>query len=201
MNCKNHPNRQASKFCASCNIPICDDCAEEVNPGQFFCFNCAMLQTVSSVGSSLVDKKKKAREKKLVKKKEWGPFNYFVLVSSVLIVVMWGVILFGGRKAPGTAIDYGKQDRVFLFMVDNAIIRYHHYEGGHYPDNLVSLAPKYLPMANKDLHYLNNLSYVKDASVGGYSLSLAHPKPGTLSITISPRGIKYQQIVKKGGTQ
>ncbi len=194
MKCKIHPTRDADKFCASCNIPICDDCAEEVTSGQFFCFNCAMLQAVSGAGSSLVDKKSKASEKKYEKKKiSWGPFQYFVLVSCVLISVMWAVILFGGEKAPGQKIDYAKQGRVLLFMVDSAVRRYHHYENNTYPDELSVLAPRYLSMAKEDLHHLKNLSYKKDP-VSGYSLSLANPKPGIPSIILSPKGIKYETI-------
>lgn len=194
MKCRNHPTRNADKFCTSCNIPICDDCSEEVDSGQFFCFNCAMLQTVSVVGSSLVDKKSKANEKKFEKKKiSWGPFQYFILVSCVLISVMWVVILFGGEKAPGQKIDYAKQGRVLLFMADSAIRRYYHYENKTYPDELSVLAPRYLPMAEEDLHYLKSLSYKKDAA-SGYSLSLANPKPGIPSIILSPKGIKYESV-------
>ena len=197
MKCKNHPNRNAEKFCSSCNIAICDECAEEVNSGQFFCFNCAMLQTVSSVGGSLVDKKKKAQEKKREKNKTtWGPFQYFVVVSCVLISVMWVVIFFGGKEAPsGQKIDYAKQGRVLLFMVDSAIRRYHHYEGKGYPDELTALAPRYLSMSKEDLHHLKSLSYRKDASTG-YSLSLINPKPGSLSIILSSKGIKYETVTR-----
>lgn len=187
MKCKNHPTRNAENFCASCNIPICDDCAEEVDSGQFFCFNCAMLQTISVVGTSLVDKKTKAQEKRFEKKKKsWGPFHYFVVVSCVFISVMWTVILFGGEKAPGQRIDYAKQGRVFLFMVDSSIKRYYHYENKTYPDELPVLAPRYLPMAKDDLYHLKRLNYKKNAAIG-YSLSWANPKPG--SLMISPKGI------------
>lgn len=198
MKCKNHPARDAEKFCASCSIPICDDCAEEVSSGQFLCFNCAMLQTVSSASGSLADKKTRAQEKKYEKKKKsWGPFQYFVIVSCVLISVMWVVILFGGVKAPkGQKIDYAKQGRVFLFMVDSAIRRYHHYENKGYPDELSVLSPKYLPIAKEDLHYLDSLSYKKDPS-NGYSLSLAHPKAASGNIILSPKGIKYEAATRE----
>lgn len=196
MKCKNHPTRNAEKFCASCNIPICDDCAEEINPGQFYCFNCAMLQTVSSVGGSLADKRVRSQEKKYDRKKmAWGPFQYFVVVSCVLIGVMGTVILFGGQKVEGKKIDYAKQGRVLLFMVDSAIRRYSHYEEKGYPDELSELAPRFLPMAKEDLHYLNGLSYKKDKATG-YSLSLADPKPGSLSIILTPQGIKYETGTK-----
>ncbi|MBN2420184.1 MAG: hypothetical protein JXL81_12420 [Deltaproteobacteria bacterium] len=196
MKCKNHPSRNADKFCASCNIPICDDCAEEVSPGKFYCFNCAMLQAVSGAGSSLVDKKSRAEQKRIEKKKIiWGPFQYFVIVSCVLISVMWVVILFGGEKAPGQKIDYAKQGRVLLFMVDSAIRRYHHYENRSYPDDLSVLVPRYLPMRKDDLHFLKRLSYKKDAA-SGYTLSLATPEPGSMSIILSPKGIKYEAVVK-----
>lgn len=199
MRCKNHPTRNAEKICASCSIPICDDCAEEISSGQFFCFNCAMLQTVSNVGGSLVDRRKRSQEKKYEKKKiSWGPFQYFVVVACVLIGVMWIVILFGGEKAPGNRIDYAKQGRVLLFMVDSAIRRYNHYEGKGYPDELTELAPRYLSMAKEDLHYLNSLRYRKDPAAG-YSLSLANPKPGTLSIILSPQGIRYETGTGGGG--
>ncbi len=191
MKCKNHPSRNADKFCTSCSIPICDDCAEEVNPGEYFCFNCAMLQTVSSVGSSLsnrADKRTVVREKKRDRKKiVWGPFHYFVVVSCVLISVMWVVILFGGEKAPGRKADY-TNERVLIFKVDSSIRRYYHYEDKTYPDKLDDLIPKYLRMAREDRHHLGRLVYVKDSS-GRYSLSPANPKPG--SISTSSDGIKF----------
>jgi hypothetical protein len=191
MKCKNHPTRNAEKFCASCNIPICDDCAEEVKPGQHLCFNCAMLQTVSVVGGSLVDKKNKAQERQYEKKRtNWGPFHYFVLLSCVFISVMWVVILFGGEKAPGQKMDYSKKGRVLLFMVDSSIRRYYHYENKAYPDDLFVLAPKYLRIAKEDLHYLNGLSYTKDPATG-YTLSLAESTPGSMNIILSPQGINY----------
>ena len=192
MKCKNHPTRSADKICTSCNIPICDDCAEEVSSGQFFCFNCAILQTVSGVGSSLLDKKSKANNRRYEKKKiSWGPFHYFVTVSCVLIGVMWFVIMFGGESAPGKRIDYSKQGRVLLFMVDSAIRRYHQYENQNYPDELSELIPRYLPMTKEDLRHLNSLSYKKDPA-GGYSLFLVNTRPGSPGIILSPKGIKYE---------
>ena len=116
MKCKHHPNRDAEQFCNSCGIPLCGDCAEESKPGEYYCFQCAMLHSVSEVGTTISDKRQESIKKKLEKKKkkEWGPFHYFVIVSSVLIVVMWGVILFGGKKGPGQRLDFEKQERVFL---------------------------------------------------------------------------------------
>jgi hypothetical protein len=153
-----------------------------------------MLQTVSVVGTSLTSKREKATEKKLKKKKEWGPFNYFVVVSSVLIAVMWGVIIFGGQKAPGSSIDFGGNSRVFLFMVDSSIKRYIHYEGEKYPEKIEDIIPKYLSLGDEDLVHLKMLSYKRDP-VEGYLLSFANPKPGEMNITISPNGITYETAV------
>jgi hypothetical protein len=192
MKCKNHPNRNADHFCASCGIPICDDCAEETGSGQFYCFQCAMLQSVSQVGNSLVDKRKKTTEKKFERKKrEWGPFQYFIILSAVLILVMWGVIIFGGKSGPGKKIDFAKQERVFLFMVDNSIKRYSFYEGNKYPESLTDLVPKYLPLKKEDVPELDMLSYSYDLETG-YRLSLANPKPGRMKIIITPEGIEYE---------
>ena len=198
MKCKNHPDREAAQICSSCNIPICDSCAEEVSPGQFFCFNCAMLQTVSTVGSSIASKRAKGAEGRSKKKKQLGPFHYFVIASCVLISVMWAIIIFGGEKSPGKKIDYAKQERVFLFMVDSALKRYYNYEKNTYPQYLSDLIPKYLSMAKEDTHFLGMLSYEKDNNTG-YHLSLANPKPGSLGIILSPQGIKYKGAAPKEG--
>ncbi|MBW1936931.1 MAG: hypothetical protein JRI84_15540 [Deltaproteobacteria bacterium] len=64
MQCKNHPDRQAEHFCARCGIPLCNDCAEEVRPGEYYCFQCAMLSSVSEVGSSIKSKREKSAERK-----------------------------------------------------------------------------------------------------------------------------------------
>ena len=199
MKCKNHPDREATHFCASCGIPICDSCAEEPNPDQFLCFQCAMLQTVSIVGTSIVDKRDKVSEKKLEKKKKpWGPFQYFVVVCSVLIAVMWGVIIFGGpEKSPGKKIDFERQGRVFLFMVNSSIKRYYFYEGDKYPEKLTELVPKYLPISEEHLPELNRLNY-KSESGSDDSLSLANPKPGQMNIIITSEGIEYESIPNEG---
>jgi hypothetical protein len=174
----------------SCGIPLCDDCAEESRPGEYYCFGCAMLHSVSEAGDSLIRKREEANEKRR-KKKKWGPFQFFVLVSSVLILVMWGVILFGGRRPPGGGGDFVKNERTFLFTVDSAIKRYAHYEGNRYPEDLSQLIPKYLPLGEDQSHHLTRLSY-KRVPKQGYLLSLANPKPGEVAITISPKGIKYE---------
>jgi hypothetical protein len=198
MKCKNHPNREAGQFCASCGIPICDDCAEEVKPGQFFCFQCAMLQSVSQVGTSLVNKRERAQEKKLEKKKrEWGPFQYFMIISSVLIVVMWGVILFGGKKPIGKQMDISKNERVFLFMVDSYIKRYANHHNDRYPDSLKDMVPKYLPLRGDNINNLGRLSYTKDTKLG-YQLSLANTKPNQMKIVISAKGITYEPPSEEG---
>lgn len=197
MKCKNHPKKEAVQFCTSCGIPICEECIEEPTPGQYFCFQCAMLQTVSVVGNSLVDRREKSGEKKFVRKKPWGPFHYFVILSSVLIAVMWGVIIFGGQKAPGQKIDFANQERVFLFMVDSSIKRYAHYEGNKYPDKLTDLVPKYLRLGKEDITQLDRFNYIKDPKTG-YQLSLAKPKAGEMNIIISPKGIKYGAKIGEG---
>jgi B-box zinc finger len=190
MQCKNHPSRRAEHFCAGCGIALCGDCSEEVKPGQFFCFQCAMHTSVSAVGTTIKDKREKSAEKKEEAKKKWTPFRYFVVVAGVLILVMWGVILFGGQQAPAGTLDFANQPRVLLFMIDSSIKRYAHYEGNQYPAKLSDLIPKYLRLQEQDLPQLQNLSYERDQALG-YRLSLAKPKPGE-NIVITAKGIKYE---------
>ena len=191
MRCKYHPDRRAEHFCASCGIPLCHDCAEETGPGTYHCFQCAMLESVSEVGSNILDKREKASEKKLSERKKWGPFQYFVLISSILMLVMLGVILFGRQEPPAGGIQFENQPRVLLFMVDTSIKRYAHYEGHQYPDGLKDLIPKYLSFSQKQLYLLDLLFYRKDPQKG-YLLSLSKPVPGDMKITISSKGIAYE---------
>ncbi|MBP1741146.1 MAG: hypothetical protein H6Q48_3439 [Deltaproteobacteria bacterium] len=192
MQCKTHPNRRAEHFCAGCGIPLCSDCSEEVKPGQFYCFQCAMLTSVSAVGTTIKDKRVKAADKKEKEegKKKWTPFRYFVVVAGVFILVMWGVILFGGQQAPAGTADFASQPRVLLFMIDSSIKRYAHYEGNQYPAKLSDLIPKYLRLQEKDLPQLQNLSYERDQALG-YRLSFAKPKPGE-KIVITAKGVRYE---------
>jgi hypothetical protein len=190
MQCKTHPNRGAEHFCAGCGIPLCNDCSEEVKPGQFYCFQCAMRTSVSAVGTSIQDKRVKAAEKKEEGKKKWAPFHYFVVVAGVLILVMWGVILFGGQQVPGGSADYEGQPRLMLFMVDSAIKRYAHYQANQYPANLTDLIPTYLRVSDKDLPHLKGLVYERNPALG-YRLSFAKPRPGE-NIVITAKGIKYE---------
>jgi hypothetical protein len=110
-----------------------------------------------------------------------------------MILVMWGVILFGGEKAPAGAADLGSQPRVLLFMVDGALKRFAHYEGKPYPPQLTDLIPKYLPLRKDDIALLDKVSYTRDPSLG-YRLSLAKPKPGDMNIIISPKGVRYEPL-------
>jgi hypothetical protein len=193
MQCKYHPDRRAEHFCSSCRVPLCEECAEETRPGEYYCFQCAMLVSVSAAGTTIKGKREKVAEHKAKAKKKRTPFHYFVMVCSVMILVMWGVILFGGQKAPAGAADLGSQPRVFLFLVDGALKRYAHYQGNQYPSQLADLVPQYLPLKKDDLSLLDRLNYVKDPSVG-YRLSLAKPKPGDMNIIISPKGVRYDTV-------
>ena len=193
MQCKNHPDRRAEHFCSSCRIPLCADCAEETKQGEYYCFKCAMLVSVTAVGTSIKGKREKAAEHKAKEKKKRTPFHYFVAVSSVMILVMWGVILFGGQKAPAGAADLSSQPRVLLFMVDGALKRFAHYEGNQYPSQLTDLIPKYLSLRKEDTPLLDVLSYTRDPSLG-YRLSLAKPKAGDMNIIISPKGVRYETL-------
>ncbi len=195
MQCKYHPDRKATHICSSCNAPLCEDCAEEINPGVYSCFQCAMLHSVSAVGNGLTEKQAKAVEKKAKKKKKWGPFQYFLTVSSTLILVMWAVIIFGGQKAPeksGIVMEKGKANRVLLFLIDGALKRYAHYEGNRYPDTLTDLVPKYLQIKKENIPLLKRLSYIKNPKIG-YELSLASAGTGEMDIILTPKGVKYTQ--------
>ncbi len=194
MQCKHHQDRQAEHFCVGCNAPLCSECVEEVRPGVYACFQCAMLQSVSQVGSKIVDKKERVEEKKAEKNKAWGPYRYFLIVSSVMILAMWGVILFGGKPAPeltASTFDKAKAGRVLLFLVNGSINRYAHYEGNRYPKNLKDLVPKYLQLKNHQLPFLDNLKYVRDPDPSvAYRLSLAHVKAGEMRITLTAGGVR-----------
>jgi len=195
MQCKNHPDRKAQYFCSGCKVPLCAECAEETRPGEFYCFKCAMLVSVSAVGTSIKGKREKIAEQKekTKEKKKRTPFHYFVMVSSVMILVMWGVILFGGQKAPAGAADLGNQPRVLLFLVDGSLKRFAHYEGDRFPSQLTDLIPKYLSLKKEEIPLLDMLRYSRDESLG-YRLSLAKPKPGDMNIIISPKGVRYETL-------
>lgn len=190
MQCKHHPTRPAEFFCATCNAPLCNECVEEVRPGEYFCYECAMLHSVSEVGTSMREKREEEEEKKLRRRRKWGLFHYFVTVCSALILVMWGVIIFGGQKAPPRSIDHATKGRVLLFMVDGAIRRFALYEGNRYPEQLTDLIPEYLPLRESEIVHLKRLSYQSDVWVG-YRLSLVNPTPGEMNIVLSPKGIEY----------
>jgi hypothetical protein len=64
MQCKHHPDKAAEVFCTSCNAPLCRECAEESRPGQYYCFECAMLHSISQVGTSIKDRRERGAEKK-----------------------------------------------------------------------------------------------------------------------------------------
>jgi hypothetical protein len=157
-----------------------------------------MVQSVSEVGTTLKDKREKSAKKKEKEQKKWGPFQYFLVVSGLLIVSMWGYIIFGGQDIPASRVDFKNRPRILLFMVDGAIKRFANYEGNEYPEKLTDLFPKYLNMAKVDLGHLNTLSYSRDPKVG-YRLSFINPKEGQMGISITPQGIQYGSSSGEGG--
>ena len=190
---------RATQLCAGCGIPLCDDCAEEAKPGQYYCFKCAMMASVSEVGTTIQDKREKVAEEKRKVKKKLTAFHYFIIACGVLILAMWAFILFGGQEPPDmrSKVDFGQNTRVLLFMVDGAIKNYAHSEGNRYPERLLDLIPKYLLFGADQLHHLGTLSYEKDPVIG-YRLSLAKPKEGEMDIIISSKGIQYRLPSGKG---
>ena len=190
MQCKYHSARVAEVFCASCNGPLCEECAEQTSTGEFYCYECAMFHYVSQAGTSIPDKREKGEDRKVKRKIKWGPFRYFVVLSCVLILVMWGVIMFGGKKPPARTTEFAKKGRVLLFMVDGAIKRYALYAGNRYPDNLTDLIPGYLSLREEEASHLEKLSYKLDPKAG-YRLSLARVKPGEMNIVLTGAGVEY----------
>ena len=197
MNCKYHPDRTAAAFCTSCNAPLCSECVEKSASGEPYCYERAMLHSLSAVGTTLKDRKDKGEERKERAKKRWGPFGYFVIVSTVLIAVMWGVILFGKKPAPPAAAELSTNDRVLLFMVDGAIKRYALYKGNTYPVALTELLPDYLSLREGEAAYLERLTYQPDPRVG-YRLSLIKPGPGEMNLILTPKGIEYTAPATEG---
>lgn len=146
-----------------------------------------MIQSVSQAGTTMGERRELAAVKRS-RRKRWGPFHYFLVVSTVLILVMSGVIIFGGQAPPQQMAGFAKKGRVFLFMVHGALKRYAHYEGNAYPEDLSGLVPKYLPMKPSELSLLQRLQYQKDPEAG-YRLSLAETPQGELNITLTPSGV------------
>jgi hypothetical protein len=157
-----------------------------------------MVQSVSQVGTSLKDKREKSAKKKEKEKKKWGPFQYFLTVSGVLILSMWGFIIFGGQEVPTSRVDFKNQPRILMFMVDGAIKRFADDERQKYPEKLTDLIPKYLNMTKVDLAHLKTLLYVRNKEAG-YRLSLKTTKPGQMNVIITPQGIQYEPSSREGG--
>ena len=197
MNCKYHPDRKAEVFCTSCNAPLCNECAEQSSSGDYYCYECAMLHSLTEVGTSIKDRKDKGEERKEKAKKRWGPFGYFVIVSTVLIAVMWGVILFGKKPAPPASSEVATNDRVLLFMVDGAIKRYALYKNNTYPTELTELLPEYLSIREGEAVSLQRLTYRPDPTVG-YRLSLTRPGSGEMNLILTPKGIEYTAPATEG---
>ena len=193
MQCKNHPDKLATFFCVGCEMPLCDDCAEESEPGRYYCFKCAMMTSVSAVGATIRDKKERVADGRGKEKKKLTAFHYFIILTSTLILAMWGFILFGGQEFPESedSIDLAGNTRVLLFMVDGGIKNYAHANGNIYPQRLINLVPDYLSIGSDQLRHLALLSYEKDPKTG-YRLFLTNPEPGEMHIIISADGIQYQ---------
>jgi hypothetical protein len=122
------------------------------------------------------------------RKKEWGMFHLYLLISAALIIAVWGVIIRGGEPPPVRTAHVVERPTVLLFFVDTAIRRYAHHEERGYPEQLSDLHPKYVPLRKEELSCLEVLSYSTDPS-GGYRLALLDRSAGGVIIMLSPDGI------------
>jgi hypothetical protein len=156
-----------------------------------------MLHSISAVGTTLKDRRDKGEQRREKAKKRWGPFQYFVIISTVLIAVMWGVIIFGKKPAPASSRELASNDRVLLFMVNGAIKRYALYKDNTYPTELTELLPDYLSLREGEAAYLERLSYEPDPKVG-YRLWLVEPGPGEMNLILTAQGIEYTSPEKEG---
>jgi len=130
----------------------------------------------------------RSEERKEDRKKDWGLFHLYVLISSALIIAMWGVIIRGGEPAPPRTVHVVERPTLLLFLVDGAIKRYAHYEETGYPARLSDLLPRYVPIRKEELSCLDTLSYSTDPT-GGYRLALTDRSTGDVIIVLSPQGI------------
>lgn len=130
-------------------------------------------------------------------KTKWGPYRFFLIGSSILILMMCAVVLFGGKTAPQSTAEIARNGRVFLFMVDGALKRYAHYEGNRYPERLPDLVSQYLGFKDSELFHLEKLYYEKDP-YAGYRLSLMNPGMNEMKILLSAQGIDYLPFATEG---
>lgn len=131
------------------------------------------------------------------KKKKWGPYRYFLIGSSILILSMCAVILFGGKTAPQSTAEIVSNGRVFLFMVDGALKRYAHYEENVYPERLPDLVSQYLAFKDSELFHLDKLTYERDP-YAGYRLFLVNPDNSKMKIFLSAKGIESLPLATEG---
>ena len=197
MQCIQHPDRKAEYICFNCGAPICSDCSEEIRPGAYHCFRCAMLQSISEVDSKLKEKQQNGTEKTEKQKKKWGSYHTFLTASSVLIIMICGFILFGGQSPPKRTAEFTKNDRVFLFMVDGAVKRYAHYEGNEYPERLSDLVSPYLALKDAELFHLEKFSYERDPTAG-YKLCLVKQDNSEMKLLLSAKGIAHLPLASEG---
>jgi hypothetical protein len=156
-----------------------------------------MLQSISEVDSKLKERQQNSTEKTESRKKKWGSFHTFLTASSVLIIMLCGVILFGGQSPPERTAEFTQNDRVFLFMVDGAIKRYAHYEGNEYPERLSDLVYPYLALKDTELFYLEKFSYERDPTAG-YKLCLAKQDRSEMKLLLSAKGIAHLPLASEG---
>ena len=152
-----------------------------------------MMTSISAVGTTMRDKKERVAAGRAKVKKKLTAFHYFIILTSTLILAMWGFILFGGQEFPDFEgnVNLAGNTRVLLFMVDGGIKNYAHANGNTYPQRLPDLVPDYLSISSDQLRHLALLSYERDPKTG-YRLFLTNPKPGEMHIIISAHGIQYQ---------
>ena len=130
----------------------------------------------------------RSEELKVNRKKKWGMFHLYLLISAALIIAMWGVLIRGGEPPPLRTAHVVERPTVLLFLVDGAIRRYAHYEERGYPERLSDLHPKYVPLRKEELSCLEVLSYSTDPAEG-YRLALIDRSAGDVIIMLSPEGI------------
>jgi len=61
------------------------------------------------------------KEQEENRKKDWGPFHLYLLISAALIIAMWGLIIRGGEPPPPRTAHFVERPTLLLFLVDGAI--------------------------------------------------------------------------------
>jgi len=188
--------------CFKCGEPLCEDCVMKKVKGRYYCFRCAIEESLVNFEKEekKIEKLRRERELYLKGKKKTVSRLRIAMFIMLGLAVVEGVFysrLYLERKRSLNE-NYLQYINTNIDFINMALKNYSRLNNGEYPNKLSELIPQYLPEFKLSFLLSKELSYKKDrelgyllswtGSFGGRRAKIVVAKTGRIIDTLSPVG-------------